>query len=100
MTVQVADDLAIRTAPGPVLGTERIGSMDVLRGVAVLGILLMNITGFAPPFQASFDPSAAGGHTGVNQWVGNQRRALRGQDAGDLLDAVRCRDARLDVALE
>jgi uncharacterized protein len=69
MTVQFADDLAIRPTPGPVLGTERIGSMDVLRGVAVLGILLMNMPGFALPFQASFDPSVAGGHTGVNQWV-------------------------------
>lgn len=53
-------------AVGPVLGAERIGGMDVLRGVAVLGILLMNILGFALPFQASFDPTAGGGHTGLN----------------------------------
>jgi uncharacterized protein len=43
--------------------------MDVLRGVAVLGILLMNIIGFAYPFAASFDPTLGGGHTGVNLWV-------------------------------
>jgi uncharacterized protein len=55
--------------PGPVLGAERIGAMDVLRGVAVLGILLMNIIGFALPFAASFDPTLGGGHTGANLWV-------------------------------
>jgi uncharacterized protein len=54
---------------GPVLGGERIGAMDVLRGVAVLGILLMNITGFALPFAASFNPTAGGGHTDLNLWV-------------------------------
>jgi uncharacterized protein len=54
--------------PGPVLGAERIGAMDVLRGVAVLGILLMNILGFALPFAASFDPTLGGGHTGANLW--------------------------------
>jgi uncharacterized membrane protein YeiB len=50
----------------PVLGVERISAMDTLRGVAVLGILLMNILGFAYPFVARFDPRAAGGLTGAN----------------------------------
>jgi uncharacterized protein len=54
---------------GPVLGEERIRAMDTLRGVAVLGILLMNILGFAYPFAASFDPTLAGGTTGVNLWI-------------------------------
>ncbi|MGB5171611.1 MAG: hypothetical protein WBN69_09295 [Eudoraea sp.] len=33
---------------GPVSGAERIKSLDDLRGVALLGILLMNKTGFSP----------------------------------------------------
>ena len=36
----------------PVTATERITSVDALRGVAVLGILVMNIYGFAMPFVA------------------------------------------------
>jgi uncharacterized protein len=38
----------------------------VIRGVAVLGILLMNIASFALPQQAYSDPTVAGGATGVN----------------------------------
>jgi uncharacterized protein len=56
-------------AARPVLGSERVAAMDVLRGVAVLGILLMNIAGFAMPFAASFDPTLGGGHTGRNLQV-------------------------------
>ncbi|MDI1297026.1 MAG: DUF418 domain-containing protein [bacterium] len=38
----------------------RIPAMDVLRGCAVMGIVWMNITGFALPQSAYFDPVAAG----------------------------------------
>lgn len=56
------------TAEGlaPVDKAARIESLDVLRGVAVLGILIMNITAFGLPFQAYYNPMAAGGGTGVN----------------------------------
>ncbi|PXA84058.1 DUF418 domain-containing protein [Nostoc sp. 3335mG] len=39
----------------------RHGSIDGLRGLAVMGILLMNIAGFALPTGAYFNPLAAGG---------------------------------------
>lgn len=50
---------------------ERISSLDVLRGVAVLGILLMNIVAFGMPSAAYNDPSTYGGSTGVNlaTWI-------------------------------
>lgn len=45
--------------PGPVTRAERIDALDTTRGVAVLGILLMNIWSFAGP-QAIYDyPVAA-----------------------------------------
>ena len=49
----------------PVVSAQRISSLDVIRGVALLGILLMNITNFGLPF-AYFDPHNAGGADGLN----------------------------------
>ena len=46
---------------GPVTARERISSIDTLRGVAVLGILVMNIYAFAMPFIAYQNPLALGG---------------------------------------
>jgi len=45
----------------PVTGAERIEAIDTLRGIAVLGILVMNIYAFAMPFIAYQDPLAMGG---------------------------------------
>jgi uncharacterized protein len=58
---------------GPVTGAERIKSLDILRGVALLGILLMNITGFGLVFMAYEDPTIQGGSEGYNlyAWVIN-----------------------------
>jgi uncharacterized protein len=39
----------------PVAQTERIVILDSLRGIAILGILLMNIPGFGIPYSAVFD---------------------------------------------
>ncbi|WP_241659863.1 DUF418 domain-containing protein [Sphingomonas glacialis] len=44
---------------------DRIASMDFLRGVAVMGILVANLPGFALP-SAYFSPVAWGGSTGAN----------------------------------
>lgn len=48
---------------------QRIQSIDVLRGIAVFGILLMNITGFGLPKGAYNDPTIAGGSTGINLYA-------------------------------
>jgi len=50
----------------PVAGTERIASLDVLRGVAILGILVMNIYAFAMPFPAYNNPLLMGGSDTLN----------------------------------
>ena len=54
---------------GPVDEGERISALDALRGFALLGILLMNICGFAMNFAAYDDPTVAGGATGINLWL-------------------------------
>ncbi|NNK29769.1 MAG: DUF418 domain-containing protein [Flavobacteriaceae bacterium] len=56
-------------ALGPVKASERIAALDVLRGVALLGILLMNITGFGLVFMAYGDPTVQGGSEGLNLLV-------------------------------
>ncbi|MEM7502605.1 MAG: DUF418 domain-containing protein [Pseudomonadota bacterium] len=48
-------------ALGPLLGADRITAIDTLRGVAVLGILVMNIYAFAMPFAAYQNPLLLGG---------------------------------------
>ena len=54
---------------GPLPATERIQSLDVMRGVAVLGILVMNIQCFAMIMAAYINPTAYGSLEGVNGWV-------------------------------
>ena len=50
---------------GPVTSADRISSLDVIRGVALFGILLMNIVGFGLPY-AYDNPTLAGGADGIN----------------------------------
>ncbi len=62
---------ALAGRPGPVRAGERIDAIDTLRGFALLGIFVMNITGIAFPFAAYFNPTVYGGPTGLNfaAWV-------------------------------
>ena len=53
----------------PVLESERIVSLDVLRGVAVLGILVLNIQSFAMVGSAYMNPTSYGSLDGINGWV-------------------------------
>lgn len=55
--------------PRPTDTAERITSLDVLRGFALLGILLMNIVGFGLYSYAYDNPTSAGGATGANLWM-------------------------------
>ena len=50
---------------GPTTQSERILSLDVLRGFAALGILVMNIQSFTMIGAAYFNPTAYGDLTGA-----------------------------------
>ena len=51
---------------GPVTAAERLVSMDTLRGVAVMGILVMNVYAFAMPLAAYYNPLIMGGTDALN----------------------------------
>jgi uncharacterized protein len=57
------------SAPTPVTEAERVGSLDTLRGFALLGILVMNIQTFAMPEAAYLNPTVWGDLTGANLQV-------------------------------
>jgi len=60
----VSSDLA------PISVSERIGSLDFIRGIAVMGILVANIVAFGQPFQAYMYPEAfLTDHGPVSDWL-------------------------------
>lgn len=58
----------VETNDGAAPAARRIEALDFVRGVALFGILLMNITGFGLP-DAYANPTNAGGATGANLWA-------------------------------
>lgn len=68
-TLDQATKAPIAIVPQPVAEKERIVSIDVLRGFALLGILPMNIQYFSMISAAYQNPTAYGDLTGVNYWV-------------------------------
>ncbi|ANY20176.1 hypothetical protein A6F68_01663 [Tsuneonella dongtanensis] len=59
-------DAEIAATAAPVKKSDRIDSLDILRGIAVFGILLMNISAFGLIWQAYGNPYAAGGTDPLN----------------------------------
>ena len=53
-----------KTGPDP--AAERLVALDTLRGVAVMGILVMNIYAFAMPLAAYSNPLLMGGADALN----------------------------------
>ncbi len=59
----------IQPSLAPVYPSDRIISLDVIPGFAVLGILIMNIQSFSMIHSAYVIPTLYGYLTGVNKWV-------------------------------
>ncbi len=53
----------------PVQQAERVVTLDVIRGFAILGILVLNIQTFAMPSAAYTNPLIFGDLSGANYWV-------------------------------
>jgi uncharacterized protein len=75
-TMLDSEPVAAEPAPPraePVPTAERVAAVDVLRGFALLGILAMNIVGFAWPGQVYGDPTRGGGFEGLDRvvWIVN-----------------------------
>ena len=70
---------ADRPDAGPVTENARIDAIDVLRGAALLGILVMNVQAFAMPQAAYFNPTAYGDLEGANLYVWLAGRMLADQ---------------------
>jgi uncharacterized protein len=68
-------DLAARAdayaEPADILPSGRIATLDIVRGIAVMGILAMNIVAFSMPFAAYINPTAYGteSNADLGSWI-------------------------------
>lgn len=67
--MQLVASTTTPSRPGAVAQSDRIVPIDVLRGFALLGILVMNIQSFAMIGMAYINPYGYGDMTGANYWV-------------------------------
>jgi len=65
----IQNEVAMSHKSAPTTTTERIRSLDVLRGFALLGILIINIQSFSMPGAAYLNPSSFGDFEGINKWI-------------------------------
>jgi len=76
---QYAPDL-----PRPVTQRERIPTIDIVRGVALMGILVMNIGSFSGPFDMYMNPLSVGNHRSYDliawtiRWIFFEGKMQRG----------------------
>jgi uncharacterized protein len=75
-TAAPADTTNVLAPPAPVTASERIVAIDVVRGLAMLGILVMNVVEFGEPMHAYDNPAVAGGAGGWNLAVWYAQTAL------------------------
>ena len=59
----------MKSSLSPTKINDRIKSLDIIRGIAILGILIMNIQSFSMPGSAYSNPLAFGDLNGINKWV-------------------------------
>jgi len=66
----VCSDQAVDTPGGPISRAERITNLDTVRGVATLGILLMNVVSYGLPIAGYFNVDAVGSDQWYDRLVG------------------------------
>ncbi len=57
------------SSPSPTSPADRIVALDAIRGVAVLGILVINVWVFAMPEATLLNPTVYGDFSGANYWA-------------------------------